>query len=521
MVSNTSGEKVTADVFLDVLGEHHRCSPLDFAPHETKVLSVTGLLEKLKLSRASAPEGGITILGRGPKPALIAQGKITDAVTGFSTTLNFPDPALQLASALHASGVPVGTPTRQSPYAGTGAFVPHVVVRNLLDTPQSVILTIEYPGDKGPQQVVLTPVSLEPYTTRDISLDGIFGLLPLPLPFCSIRIQYSGPAGSVIGEVSSVEQRGDLVIDSRLANEGDGWAGSGGHPWHLDDETESILFLTNMGDRECPIGFRMQAGGVHYFLTDLTLKPHETRVIDLRKLRDAQEPDADGHTIPPGASDGTVLWIRLDDVPVMGRLVVLQRHRGMASNYDCGTCSCPACYLWVDTLPDAVDMVPQMTKQLTARAYFLDCNSTMFWTPATGGSFWESDWPSVATVNNHGSKGLVTANSPGDTGIYATYSARWCDDIPPCGCYYVPDTDSSAVSVQNPTITATRQTLTSTSASGSPPLLRPILRLPTTRRGRAASRPTQPKTRTRTQTQLPSTLRRTQGACRHPADWRR
>ena len=89
---------------------------------------------------------------------------------------------------------------------------------------------------------------LKGYTTKDFFLDSAFGVLPLPLLYFSVRIQYSGTPGSVIGEVSSIEEKGDLVIDSRLANEGDGWAGSGAHPWHLDGETESILFLTNMGD---------------------------------------------------------------------------------------------------------------------------------------------------------------------------------------------------------------------------------------------------------------------------------
>ena len=144
--------------------------------------------------------------------------------------------------------------------------------------------------------------------------------------------------------VSSVEQKSDMVIDSRLANEGDGWAGSGAHPWHLDGETDSVLFLTNMGDKDAPIGFQMQANGVNYYPTDLKLNGHETRAIDLRKLRDAQKPDFRGHKIPAAATDGSLLWIRLDNVRVMGRLVVLQRHRGIASNYDCNRCSCPADY---------------------------------------------------------------------------------------------------------------------------------------------------------------------------------
>ncbi len=142
----------------------------------------------------------------------------------------------------------------------------------------------------------------------------------LPLPFCFIRIQYSGPPGTVVGEVSSIEQRGDLLIDSRLATEGDGWAGSGAHPWRLDSETESVLFLTNLGDKDARMGFQVQAGGVHYYLTDLKLSAHETRVIDLRNLRDAQKSDFQKNKIPAAAADGSVLWIRLDKVPVMGRL---------------------------------------------------------------------------------------------------------------------------------------------------------------------------------------------------------
>jgi hypothetical protein len=49
--------------------------------------------------------------------------------------------------------------------------------------------------------------------------------LLLPLPFCSVRIQCSGPPGSVEAEVSSVESKGNLLIDSYLQNEGNGWTG--------------------------------------------------------------------------------------------------------------------------------------------------------------------------------------------------------------------------------------------------------------------------------------------------------
>ena len=76
-------------------------------------------------------------------------------------------------------------------------------------------------------------------------------------------------------------------MDAKVANEGDGWAGSGANPWHLDSETESLLFLTNLSDQTARIGFRVTAGGTNYYLTKLRLAAHETRVINLRRLRDA------------------------------------------------------------------------------------------------------------------------------------------------------------------------------------------------------------------------------------------
>jgi hypothetical protein len=458
-VSNTSGEPVTADLFLDFQNERHSADPLAFAPHETKVVSVTQLLGGLKVSPAQAPEGGITIIQRGPRPSLIAQGRITDSATGFSTTLNFPDPSAQWASALHASGVPIGMPSKDSPYAGTGVFIPHVVVRNLTGAPQSVKVTVEYPGEKETQRVDLVPLALESYSTSDLALDSAFGLLPLPLPFCSIRVQYSGPPGSVIGEISSIEQKNDMVIDSRMRNEGDGWAGSGGHPWHLDEETESILFLTNMSDQEARIGFQVSAGGVVYHITDLKLMPHETRAIDLRKLRDAQKPDFLGNKIPANATDGSALWGRIDNVPVMGRLVVLQRRKALASSYSCDPCSCPMSLTSypLQLTPSPVNVTPQQALQVHASAQYVQCGTNYYWYDETiaGTMNWSSDNPGVATVNNLAAKGLVTGVSGGTTTIRATYQdyayspSYGC----PCNSWQVIDLGSDTANVK-PSVTS-------------------------------------------------------------------
>jgi hypothetical protein len=186
------------------------------------------------------------------------------------------------------------------------------------------------------------PPRLAPYSTQDISLAAVASQFPSALPFCSARIQYSGAPGSLQAQVTSVESKDNLVVDNHIQNEGNGWAGSAANPWHLGPDTESILFLPNESNQPARIGFKVTANGSpSYYLTSLNLNPHETRAIDLRKLRDAQKPDSKKNTIPATATDGSVTWGRIDNLPVMGRLMVINRQQGMPSNCDCFACPCP------------------------------------------------------------------------------------------------------------------------------------------------------------------------------------
>jgi IPT/TIG domain/Bacterial Ig-like domain (group 2) len=391
-------------------------------------------LGDLGASPSEAPEGGITIVARGSNPKLIAQGKVLDAVTGFSTTLEFPDPTRQLRSALHASGLPVGIPPMGSPFAGMGNFVPHVVARNLLGTAQSVTITLEFPtgtltsrGDKefdgeGGEEtgtVVLGPFSVGAYSTEDFQLSEALARLPQPSAYCSIGVMYSGPPGSLLAQISSVDSKQNLVVDSRAANEGDGWAGSGANPWHLDNETESILFLTNMSGKDARIGFQVTADDIHYFLTNLKLDPHETRAIDLRKLRNAQQPDFQGNKIPADSTDGSVNWIRLDNVPVMGRVVVISRHKGTASGYDCGTCQCPPAYTWLAVSPTSATVVAGSTTGYIATETWTTCNAGDYYYNVTGLAVWSSSDPAIASA---GALGVVTGVKGGSVTITFCYT---------------------------------------------------------------------------------------------------
>jgi len=198
--------------------------------------------------------------------------------------------------------------------------------------------------------------------------------------------------------------------------------GSGAHPWHLDEETESILFLTNMSEKSARIGFDMVAGGVHYYLTRLKLKPHETRAIDLRKVRDEQKPDLNGSKVPAGAADGSVVWIRLDHVPVMGRLVVLQRHKSMASSYDCYICDCDPDFVDLDVDPASYTLLPDESATFDAVAWFREHCNSYEWPWYGVDASWTSLSPSVATID---AWGTVTGHTGGTATIKAIYGDLW------------------------------------------------------------------------------------------------
>ncbi len=454
MVANTSNAAVNADVYLSFGAQRYASAPLVFRPYETKVLSIKELVAKLDPNPERASEGGITIMGHGTTPALIATGLIADRETGFSTTMHFMLMGAPVSSTLYAPGVPIGLPSADSPFVLAGTFTPHVIVRNLLSTEQTATITLEYPSADGSREITLAPLTLGAYATKDLVLDrAVLAELPLPVPYCSIRVQYSGRPGSAIVEVSSLDQNQNLVVDSKLRDPADRMTKSGINPWHLDDETEAVLFLTNAGESPARIGFQIQAEGVHYYLTDLKLNPRETRAIDIRQLRDMQQPDFQGNRIPPDATDGSLVWMGIEKVPVVGRLLVLNSRGGVSSNFDC-TCTfnCPTGYVALDVIPDSKTLLVNGTQQFTARATYGDCFGTHSFSNVN--ALWTSNNFSVCTVNG---SGLATAVGPGSANIDATYSDfiyRWFVADRECRESLITKSASASVTVK-PTVTIT------------------------------------------------------------------
>lgn len=240
----------------------------------------------------------------------------------------------------------------------------------------------------------------------------------------------------MIAQVSSLDEHQDLVVDARTMNEGDGWAGSGSNPWRLDSGTSSILFLTDESGSPARIGLDVTAGGVHYYLIRLTLAPHETRAIDLRALRDSQVPDFKGDKIPASAAYGSVNWVRLDSVPVEGRMMVIQQRQGMASSYDCASCPCPAGLSALNAAPDLFSLPPGSYEDIFGTGTYYDCNGYQFYIDVTYSIAFSSSNTSVIKMDSsvHNKADAIAAGTSTITETVVACTMYDTDPDLPCPC---------------------------------------------------------------------------------------
>ncbi|MFI5175755.1 MAG: Ig-like domain-containing protein, partial [Terriglobia bacterium] len=160
------------------------------------------------------------------------------------------------------------------------------------------------------------------------------------------------------------------------------------------------------------------------------------------QLRDSQKEDFRKNKIPLSATDGIVKWVRLDNVPVIGQFIGLNRaqksvddasqKRNVGGNHSptspnllitpeiYGDCPCPSDYqeIYVPS-PICWRMMFGDTCAWTSSGEWVSCQGDEYFFDVTFDSSWSSSNTSVATVDY---TALVTAVWPGSSTINAQYA---------------------------------------------------------------------------------------------------
>jgi len=116
-----------------------------------------------------------------------------------------------------------------------------------------------------------------------------------------------------------------------------------------------------------------------------------------------------------------VAWIRVDNVAVEGRLMVIKRRKGVASSYDCYTGPCPATVVeGPDINPDNASVAVGGNQSFHCTATYQDDNGYQYPNVIINAN-WSSDDPSVATMS-----GSTATGQAGGTADIIAQSAGVC-----------------------------------------------------------------------------------------------
>jgi hypothetical protein len=442
IITNTTSQPLTVSgdaIFADATGHHPINSQL--SGYESEVIDLPkGLVKK-------APAGAVSLSHTGEPGALLAMIHVQDEDKGFSTAVNFTDPAQGKTTAWHGAGLRLG-------HVFGDALKPVIAVRNLGSEATTVTARVPYSKQDGNTGTIALPqVSLTPGEIRLLNTSNPQLSQP-DFATAGLELDYTGAPGSVIASALSVSQSGTHVFTLPLKDPQGGLSSTGGYPWFTNGSASTVVFIKNTTAQPRQFHVTLSYQGDKWGSNLKTLAPGQTYLLDVRQVRDEQEAGSDGSLIPPDATSGHVAWsVRGSENKVLiGRAQTVDFAVGLASSYEC-QCTCPASFDHSFMSPGSVTGFPGSTQQFLANEVDRNCYGTLQAPYTVLYPAFSSGNTSVATVS---STGVATAIAPGSTTINAFWSTpgRWQFYGPEFPCGWEPaDTECSGYCSVYPSIT--------------------------------------------------------------------
>src|SRR5215471_12057434 len=457
-VTNTTASPVTAIVSAAGRAEQRKVT---LGPHETQLVEANGFIESAHSS--SAPGVLVSIQHDARPGSVMVTGFAVNDETGFSTNFSFVDRATLVSTKLAGAHVRAGLPNPGEGFPTGTRFSAPLILTNAGVQPTQATVSLDYTIDSIPHRIQVGMASLVPGQTRQFELSqalathGISG----PLDDAGVDVTYTGPPGTIIGRLTSIDQTGDFAFDVPVKDPLSGMMRvSGVYPWTLGDGVTSVVHLKNTVNKPVHALVQVRYDGGTYNLERIPLAPFQTIAIDIGALRDAQRMDIRGSVMPADVASGQVIWFEEDTGSLIGRAEVANITAGVASSFSCpGACGCQPSYSSSYMTPSSSNNVPGEVCAFTANEMRQDCNSVTYGPyNRTLDSTWTSSKTSVATV----STGSVSCLSTGSTGITARFQAFIYGNLGgTCSTTTVNPNPGSSVSVQLPQLTGTMSPLVS------------------------------------------------------------
>ncbi len=423
VLSNTTDEGLSVAVALAGRGlEGRDAFRLWLHPRETRVIDVRELAGK----KSTLPEtGGISIEHSGRSGALLARGVIEESAMGYSSAIQFVDPANGKSSRLHGAGLRLGRVAGEE-------LTPVIVARNIGGRESTLTGRIPYTMSDGSRDVIpISRVTLGPGEVRVLSLDYRMSRPQREGDVSAgLELEYDTAPGSVVVSVLSTSLSRDHVFGLPMSDPAAQQSSTGGYPWRIEKGSSTFVYVKNVTGKSQQYHLQLsyevegQDGIAGLYSPGLvTIEGGQSVAVDIRRLRDEQVADEAGRLIPAEASRGQVLWsVRgKENLTLIGRAEQADFSEAVSSTYGCQNC-CPDSFYDGFIDPQGMEGGVGDTLQFTAEQQDQNCYGTILITYVVFAD-WDSSNENVATIDGDG---LAIAEGPGEATMQATwYVVTW------------------------------------------------------------------------------------------------
>lgn len=373
----------------------------------------------------------------GPEGSMRVTGFIIAEDQSFTSSIRFYDTRKTVQSNLYATNLRLKN------------AVPRIVLKNTTDVDIEARPRFFAAAGEQANPVELPAITLRPQQVVEVDLSALRAAAASRTDFDSVSVQVlnSGAPGSLIGAAYSRERATELTHDVPLRDSGKIRNATGSYPWRVDQDYSTVVVITNIGNQAARFQVEIRYPGGPYSVKQRELAVGETATFDLRRMRDEQQPDRVGKTLPRDLERGQFHWSLVNtrgEPRIIGRAEVVSNAERVSSSYSCPTC-CPDSGNGGGFDPNAYTLYVNGSAFTNGRGDYYDCYANWY-TGSLEFSFLWTDNTSIATVN--GTTGELQGAGAGQTAVGGDYDFTvWETDGMDCYSNYYSGSDNAPVDV--------------------------------------------------------------------------
>jgi hypothetical protein len=413
-VTNTAKNKLTVQLTAGSLK-----NTIALFPRETRVLKLNDNGE----SRAATL---VRLQHDGLPGDIITTGYVVNLKDGYSSAFTMSDPGILRSSKLAGAHFRAGQPDPSEGFPEGTLFRSPLLLANISAKPVNVHVSVEYSlvdskqsegkGDdtqKDSSNVAkytvakVKDLAIASEDVQSIELSDALGGVG-EIAEAGVDIAYDSAAGSVIGQLTSVDQTGDYSFEVPIKDPADrAQTVESAYPWTTENGTNTVLHLKNTTEQSVNayVVFIFPDGG-GYSPPRIVLEPHQSIAVDIQKLKHTKTPDMLNQIFPVAEGHGLLFWHQETPASMIARAEQTNVKDGIAKSFSCQSGCCDSFDSQGYSLSPASLTGPvggsggvQGYETLVSCQNVFYPNSTYPLGYPVSASFWATSAPTVATVS--------------------------------------------------------------------------------------------------------------------------